>query len=95
MPIDVLINPEQVVTENIHELLRHPGALQVLDFAEGLVQLVGMRAYQNGPLVGHAISYLREDMPNVDTRVAAIFRKGQSILPTANTVIEIGDEVFS
>ena len=80
MPIDVLINPEQVVTENIHELLRHPGALQVLDFAEGLVQLVGMRAYQNGPLVGHAISYLREDMPNVDTRVAAIFRKGQSIL---------------
>ena len=94
MPIDVLINPEQVVTENIHELLRHPGALQVLDFAEGLVQLVGMRAYQNGPLVGHAISYLREDMPNVDTRVAAIFRKGQSILPTANTVIEIGDEVF-
>ncbi len=50
MPIDVLINPEQVVTENIHELLRHPGALQVLDFAEGLVQLVGMRAYQNGPL---------------------------------------------
>ena len=36
MPIDVLINPEQVVTENIHELLRHPGALQVLDFAEGI-----------------------------------------------------------
>ena len=58
MPIDVLINPEQVVTENIHELLRHPGALQVLDFADGLVQLVGMRAYQNGPLVGHAISCL-------------------------------------
>ena len=94
MQIDVLINPEQVVTENIHELLRHPGALQVLDFANGLVQLVGMRAYQNGPLVGHAISYLREDMPTVETRVAAIFRKGQSILPKADTVIEIGDEVF-
>ena len=94
MPIDVLINPEQVVTENIHELLRHPGALQVLDFANGLVQLVGMKAYQNGPLVGHAIRYLREDMPTVETRVAAIFRKGQSILPKADTVIEIGDEVF-
>ena len=94
MPIDVLINPEQVVTENIHELLRHPGALQVLDFANGLVQLVGMKAYQNGPLVGHAIRYLREDMPTVETRVAAIFRKGQSVLPKADTVIEIGDEVF-
>ena len=94
MPIDVLINPEQTVTENIHELLRHPGALQVLDFANGKVQLVAMRAYQNGPLVGHAISYLREDMPNVDTRVAAIFRKGKPILPKGSTVIEEGDEVF-
>ena len=45
MPIDVLINPEQVVTDHIGELLSHPGALQVLDFADGRVQLVAMRAY--------------------------------------------------
>ena len=38
MPIDVLINPEEVVTENIRQLLEHPGALQVLDFAGGKVQ---------------------------------------------------------
>ena len=39
MPIDVLINPEQVVTDHIRQLLEHPGALQVLDFAEGRIQL--------------------------------------------------------
>ena len=94
MPIDVLINPEQVVTKHIHELLKHPGALQVLDFAEGRVQLVAMRAYHGGPLVGHALSFLREHMPKADTRVAAIFRRGQAIIPQGNTVIEVDDEVF-
>ncbi len=94
MPIDVLINPEEVVTKHIHELLRHPGALQVLDFADGRAQLVAMRAYYGGPLVGQALSFLREHMPKVDTRVAAIFRRGQAIIPQGDTVIEVDDEVF-
>jgi trk system potassium uptake protein TrkA len=58
------------------------------------VQLVAMRAVDGGPLVGHALSFLREDMPNADTRVAAIFRRGQSIVPQGSTVIEADDEVF-
>ncbi len=33
-------------------------------------------------------------MPNVDTRVAAIFRRDHPIQPTGETVIEAGDEVF-
>ena len=94
MPIDVLINPEDVVTNHIHELLKHPGALQVLDFAEGRAQLVAMRAYYGGPLVGQALSFLREHMPNVDTRVAAVFRRGRAIIPEGDTVIEVDDEVF-
>ena len=94
MPIDVLINPEQVVTNHIHELLKHPGALQVLDFADGRAQLVAMRAYYGGPLVGQALSFLREHMPRVDTRVAAIFRRGRAIIPQGDTVIEVDDEVF-
>jgi len=94
MPIDVLINPEHVVKQHIHELLKHPGALQVLDFADGRVQLVAMRAYYGGPLVGQALSFLREHMPHVDTRVAAIFRRGSAIIPRGDTVIEADDEVF-
>lgn len=94
MPIDVLINPEEVVTTHIHELLKHPGALQVLDFADGRAQLVAMRAYYGGPLVGQALSFLREHMPKAETRVAAIFRRGRPIIPKGSTVIEADDEVF-
>ncbi|KEQ16605.1 Trk system potassium transporter TrkA [Endozoicomonas numazuensis] len=94
LPIDVLISPEQVVTNYIRRLLERPGALQVLDFADGRAQLVAMKAYYGGPLVGQELRYLREHMPNVDTRVAAIFRRGKAIMPKGTTVIEADDEVF-
>tara|TARA_A100001037_G_scaffold297841_1_gene320463 strand:+ start:271 stop:1644 length:1374 start_codon:yes stop_codon:yes gene_type:complete len=94
MPIDVLINPEEMVVNNIRQLLEHPGALQVLDFADGRVQLVAVSAYHGGPLVGQELRFLREHMPGIDARVAAIFRRGQAITPKENTVIEVDDEVF-
>lgn len=94
VPIDVLISPEQVVTKHIKRLLEYPGALQALDFAEGAVSLVAIRACQGGALVGHELSDIRKHVPNIDTRVAAIFRDGKPIIPSGSTVINEGDEVF-
>ncbi len=94
LPIDVLISPEQLVTEYIERLIANPGALQVLDFAGGRVQLVAVRAYHGGPLVGHELRDLREHIPGADARVAAIFRRGKAIVPGGDTIIEVDDEVF-
>ncbi len=94
VPVDVLISPEQIISSYVHRLIEYPGALQVLDFAEGKVQLVGVKAYYGGPLVGRAISTMREHMPGIDTRVAAIYRHGRGIVPEGNRVIEADDEVF-
>ena len=93
-PIDVIISPEQLVTNHIRRLLEHPGALQVLDFANGKVQLVAVKAYFGGPLVGQALRYLTQRMPKIQMRVAAIFRSGSPIIPEGSTVIEADDEVF-
>ena len=92
--VDVWISPEQLVTEYIARLIRYPGALQVLDFADGRVRLVGIRALQGGPLVGQELRTLREHIPSADARVAAIYRAGKSVKPEGTTVVEHGDEVF-
>ena len=94
IPVDVLISPEQVVTNYIKRLIEHPGALQVIDFAGGKAQLVAVKAYYGGPLIGQQLRQLREHMPNVDTRVAAIFRRDRPITPRGDTIIEADDEVF-
>ena len=94
LPVDVLISPEQLVTDYIQRLIEQPEALQVLDFADGRVQLVAVRAVRGGPLVGQELCELRQHMPGVEARVAAIFRRGSAILPEGSTVIEANDEVF-
>jgi trk system potassium uptake protein TrkA len=94
IPVDVLISPEQVVTHYIKRLIEYPSALQVIDFAGGKVQMVAVKAYYGGPLVGQQLRQLRTHMPNVDTRVAAIFRRDRPIIPQGDTVIEADDEVF-
>lgn len=89
------ISPEQLVRSHVERLIAFPGALQVLEFADGRAQLVGVRAVEGGALVGHEIRDLRQHLPsNVDARVAAIFRRGKPVKPEGNTVIEADDEVF-
>jgi trk system potassium uptake protein TrkA len=92
--VDLAICPEQILTEYIVKLVEFPEALQVLDFADGKVSLVAVRAFSGGPLVGHPLSELRRHIPNIDTRIVAIFRGDRSIVPDGDTVIEAGDEVF-
>ncbi|NQX87201.1 MAG: Trk system potassium transporter TrkA [Halioglobus sp.] len=94
IPVDVIIGPEQLVTQSIERLISTPGALQVMDFSDGRVQLVAVRAYHGGPIVGHELQEIRRHMPNVDTRVAAIFRQDRAIIPEGDTIVEADDEVF-
>ncbi|HCI14961.1 MAG TPA: Trk system potassium transporter TrkA [Gallionellaceae bacterium] len=92
--VDFSICPEQILTEYITKLIEFPEALQVLEFADGKASLVAVRAFEGGPLVGKPLSFLRSHMPQVETRVAAIFRQGSPIIPEGTTVVEDGDEIF-
>jgi trk system potassium uptake protein TrkA len=94
MAVDVWISPEQLVTDYIASLLRYPGATQVVDFAEGRVQLVGVRARREGLMVGRQLRELREHLPNIDARVAAIYRDDRLIPPDGDVTIEEDDEIF-
>jgi len=94
LSVDVFISPEQLVTEYVERLIHHPGTLQVLDFADGRVRLVGVRARRGGLLVGQSLSELARHLPKVEVRVVAIYRDGRGIPPEGDTVVAEGDEVF-
>ncbi len=94
LPVDVFISPEQLVTEYVERLIHYPGALQVLDFADGKVRLVGLRAHKGGLLVGQELRALREHVRGAEARVVAIYRHGRSVSTAGDAVIEDGDEVF-
>ena len=94
LSVDVVISPEQLVTEYVERLIHHPGTLQVLDFADGKVRLVGVRARRGGLLTGRSLRELPQYLPKMEVRVVAIYRDGRSVVPEGDTLIEEGDELF-
>jgi len=89
-----VIFPEQTVTDYLLKLIEFPEALQVLEFADGRASLIAVRAFAGGPMVSHPIKDLRRHIPNVDTRIVAIFRNDASVRVDGDTFVQPGDEVF-
>jgi trk system potassium uptake protein TrkA len=93
--VDQVICPEETVTRYIGKLIEYPEALQVLEFAGGLVSLVAVRAVAGGPLVAHALAEIPKLVPGAEMRIVAIYREGQALTELdGRTRIEPGDEVF-
>ena len=93
VPIDHLISPENLVTDEITRLIAYPGALQVAYFANNRISIVIVKAYYGGPLVGYALSAFKEHMPHIDCRIISILRNDKLIRPQGSTIIEAGDEI--
>jgi trk system potassium uptake protein TrkA len=94
MPVDHIVNPEEILTHGIKRLVDNPGALQVMDFAGGQAKLVGLRIDRGSPLANQTVSTIRSLVDGVDARVAAIFRRNSPMIPEGSTVLQARDEVF-
>jgi trk system potassium uptake protein TrkA len=93
--VNQVICPEQSVTAYIRKLIEYPEALQVLEFAQGLVSLIAVRALAGGPLVQHSLTEIPQLVPGLDMRIVAIYRHDNAIVALeGSTRIEPGDEVF-
>ncbi len=92
--VDHLICPERTVTSYIESLIEIPEALQVVEFANGRVTAITVRANAGSPMVLHPIESLREHLPGIDIRIIAIFRNSRLVRPEGSTMIVPGDEVL-
>jgi trk system potassium uptake protein TrkA len=93
--VDKVICPEESVTTYIRKLIEYPEALQVLEFANGLVSLIAVRAVAGGPLVQHSLAEIPKLLPDAEMRIVAIYRSDKALTELdGGTRIEPGDEVF-
>ena len=93
--VDQVICPEDSVTRTIRKLIEYPVALQVLEFGQGLLSLIAVRAVAGGPLVQHGLAETPQLVPGADMRIVAIYRQDKPLAELdGKTRIEVGDEVF-
>jgi trk system potassium uptake protein TrkA len=94
LPIDVCISPEVLITNQIKRLIEYPGTSQVLDFAEGQLQLIVVKPQPGGLMVGKNLKQLYNHLTNIPMKIAAIFRDNVSLPLTDETEVFIDDEIL-
>ncbi len=92
--VDHVICPEESVTSYVRKLIEYPEALQVLEFASGMLSLIAVRAVAGGPMVQHSLAEIPKLVPGAEMRIVAIYRGTERVLAEGKTRIEAGDEVF-
>lgn len=95
MGIDLMVNPERECARETFQLLKTPAITDVSDFADGRVQLIGLKVKEGAPVAGRRIADLRAEVTGGYRYVtAAIRRNGRTQVPTADSTIEAGDQIY-
>lgn len=92
--IDTIINPDEEVVESILRVMSVPGAVEINDFVDGQVRLIGVKLPDDSPLVGVTLINVREHLGAVDVVIAALVRDDRLIIPGGLDSIEKGDIVY-
>ena len=83
--VDQVLCPEQSVTAYVRKLIEYPEALQVLEFAHGLVSLIAVRAVAGGPLVQHSLAEIPQLVAGIDVRIRSIYRQDKALTDPEGT----------
>jgi trk system potassium uptake protein TrkA len=92
--IDLLINPTQVVADEVLRVIKTTGAAEVADFAGGRVQLLGVKIGPGAPVVNRRLRDLRSVQSSSPFLIVGIARGERLIVPTGDTVVAADDHLY-
>jgi trk system potassium uptake protein TrkA len=94
IPVDVLINPGQLVTDQIEQLTRWAGALQIHNFVDDQVKLAVFNIKSNSAVCGCQLDELNRMVSIADVRLVALYR-GEDHIPIQGDIEFLaGDEAY-
>jgi len=94
MPIDVIISPEIEIGKAIIRRLNTPGAFNVVSFAEGRVQLLGVKINEDCPIIETPINQIPDLFPGLHAAIVGIKREGVLFAPTPDDPLNVGDDAY-
>ncbi len=92
--IDLMINPERECAWETFQLLNSEAATDLAQFADGRLQLVGLRVREGAPIAGRSIREMDEELGDRPFVTVAVVRDGKTEVARGTTRIEVGDQIF-
>jgi len=94
MPIDIIISPEIEIGKAILRRLNTPGAFDVVPFAAGRIQLIGIHIEDNCPIINIPVQQISELFPDLKASIVGISREQQLFAPNPDDPLAVGDDAY-
>ncbi len=94
MPIDIIISPEVEVGKAILRRLNTPGAFNVVPFAGGKVNLIGVRINEDCPIIHTPLRQIPDLFSGLHASVVGIKRDGEVFAPGQDDPLVPGDSAY-
>ncbi len=92
--IDSLVYPEILASNEIVNIIKHPGILKSIEFASGKLSLITLKIDSRNPLAGKTLIQIAREYSDLNSRVVAISRGNKTIIPRGQDSILPGDIVY-
>ena len=92
--IDLVISPDSLAAAEIVRLIGRSAATDVLEFADGRIQILGLRMDKESPLINRKLKDLTKEYKELPFRAVAISRGIRTIIPTGEDEFKKGDQIF-
>ena len=92
--VDEMVCPERIAAKEITNLLNNTVATEFFDFSGGLLTMYVLRLDEGSPVVGKDVKELKLIYPDLQVRVVALLRNGNTIIPHGDTVFRGGDLAY-
>lgn len=92
--IETVINPEIEVVKTIQQLMQVPGAVDVGEFADGRIKIVGVYLGPDSNLAGVQLSELSTVIGDQRLLIAAVVREEEVLIPRGKDRLLAGDLIY-
>lgn len=94
MGVDHMIYPETLAAEEVIASLKLTGTRQLHEFSDGKIVLYGIKLWDNAKILDYSMEEAASKFNMTDTRIVAINRENQTIIPHGKNVFKHGDLIF-
>ena len=92
--IDFSITPEVEVANKIIQLFKVPAASDLIEFADGKVQLIGLKVDKGSPVLNVKLKKLAISVVEEPHIIVAILRNDRVLIPRGEDAIQGGDTIY-
>jgi len=89
--IDYVVYPEKAAQRDIENLIRQTSAVDLEEFKNGQINMVGIKIAHSSPLVGRNIKNVELSNPYIPHKLALVIRENESFIPPKETIYKKDD----